>query len=68
MTLFGYPIGLLAFFVFSFLAGVYIFLTSIFGGNRDETMPIRVTRGALGFLYMVVTVIAFRQLEIGGSY
>ena len=62
IVVFDYQIGMLAFFVFSFLAGVYIFATAIWG-CKGETRNFRIMRGALGLVYAVITVIAFQYLE-----
>ena len=62
IIIFGYPIGMLAFFIFSFLAGIFIFLNAIFG-CKDETNKVRMARGVLGFLYTIITIFAFQQLE-----
>lgn len=66
ITIFGYQIGMLSFFVFSLLAGVFIFLNAIFG-CKDETTKVRIARGVIGAVYAGITVLAFRQIEIVDS-
>ncbi len=62
MTLFGIEIGTLAFFTFSFIAGVVITLQSVFG-SKKETMKHRAVKGVVGAVYAVIAVAAFMQLE-----
>ncbi len=62
MTLFDIGVGTLAFFTFSFIAGVFIALQAIFGSKKD-TMRYRAVKGVVGAAYAVITVLAFLQLE-----
>ena len=62
MHVFGYDIGTFTFFAFSFLAAFLIFTSAIFG-CKEETRKHRWVRGILGFAYLLVTYIAFMQLE-----
>lgn len=62
MTLFGIEIGTLAFFAFSFCAGVFIFLQAMFWSYKD-TVTHRTIKGIAGVAYAVITVLAFLQLE-----
>ena len=57
-------IGTLAFFVFSFCAGVFILLQAIFWSAKD-TGTHRTVKGVIGVVYAVITVLAFFQLEGG---
>ena len=62
MDVFGYDIGTFTFFTFSFLAALFIFMSAIFG-CKEETQMHRWVRGVLGFAYLLMTSIAFMQLE-----
>lgn len=60
MTFFGINSGTFVFFLFSFLAGLYI-TTRIF--SVKETLFYRLACAISGIAYMVVTALAFVQLE-----
>lgn len=62
MTVWGLDIGTFSFFVFSFAVGLFVALQAAFG-CREETRTHRIVRGLLGAAYVVVTVVAFMQLE-----
>ena len=62
MDVFGYDIGTFTFFAFSFLAALFIFMSAIFG-CKEETQMHRWVRGLLGFAYLLMTSLAFMQLE-----
>lgn len=62
MALFGIDIGTLAFFAFSFLAGVVIASQAVFG-SREETTKHRAVKGAVGAAYAIIAAAAFMQLE-----
>ena len=62
IMVFGIDIGTLSFFVFSFIAGVFIFLQVIFGCKK-ETRTHRIIRGAIGIAYAALTVSAFMNLN-----
>ncbi len=55
-------IGTLAFFAFSFLAGIFIALQAILG-SKKETMTHRIVKTIVGVAYATITVLAFIQLE-----
>ena len=61
-TVFDVEIGTLAFFTFSFVAGVFIVLQAVFWAAK-ETMVHRVVQGVVGMVYAMITVLAFMQLE-----
>ena len=63
IMVFGIDIGTLSFFVFSFIAGVFIFLQVIFGCKKETNLH-RVIRGAIGLAYAIVTVYAFMNLNV----
>ena len=63
IMVFGIDIGTLSFFVFSFVAGVFIFLQVIFGCKKETNIH-RVVRGAIGLAYAIVTVFAFMNLNV----
>ncbi len=62
MDLSGIEIGTLAFFTFSFIAGVVIALQAVFG-SKKETMKHRTVKGVVGAAYAVIAAAAFMQLE-----
>lgn len=62
IMVFGIDIGTLSFFVFSFIAGVFIFLQVIFGCKKESNVH-RIVRGAIGLAYAAVTVFAFMNLN-----
>ena len=62
ITIFGVEIGTLAFFTFSFAAGVFIALQAVFWSAKETTTH-RAVKGVVGVAYAVITVLAFMQLE-----
>lgn len=62
IIVFGYPIGMLSFLVFSFIAGMVVLLHAIFK-CEDETPKLRIARGVLGFVYAAIAILAFMEVE-----
>lgn len=58
----GLETGTLAFFAFSFLAGMFIALRAVLGSRKETTLH-RVVTGFVGAAYAVITVLAFMQIE-----
>ncbi len=61
-TILSLEIGTLAFFAFSFIAGIFIMSHAIFRSKKDTVLH-RAVKGGVGAVYAVITVLAFLQLE-----
>lgn len=66
MTIFGLDMGMFAFCVFSFLAGLYIFSHGLC--NKTDTKLFKGVCIFLGLAYMVITISTMMQLDGVKSY